>query len=169
MKRFLLGVLIMVSVVSPALSGAAGRWTAAGLRFGLHIINVKEIRIGELLVVAVGRWTYEVDWTCTPTVLVACGIMLLWFAKQKPAAYFFSCVLFAVISTFFLLLSKIVSIWTSESLGWPWDETHFTIEILVYSINLVSCLLFSEIKQRQAAHAEHETASNQPPTATARW
>ena len=118
---------------------------------GLELLGIRPLHIMSSTSFALRHGGYEVDWSCTPIILSWCGIVLLWFARQKIYIYAFSCLVCCLFSAMLIYAATVCSIYFHErGLNWIW--AHYPITILAYTASLLTCFFFSEFRQRRLTH-----------------
>jgi hypothetical protein len=152
LQRPLVLVIIGLAMMLPWLLGVNEPLSARLVLCALRMAGFSGASMESATVLTVGTAHYQVEFICTPVLLAWCGIVLLWFAGQKPWQYFLTCVAFVALSVVVITACLGASIGLHQH-GAAWTWAHFPITAIGYAGCLLGCLLFAEARQRRHREA----------------
>ena len=153
-------------VLVPWILGISEEVSAEVIAATLRVSGIQGVHFVAPAVFVVRDSAYEIEFWCTPSILPLCGIVLLWFARQRPLIYLLTSAGFTVLSGVLVFGNTVLSIHAHQR-GVDWLWAHFPGAILVYSGLLLGCIAFAEFCQRAIERESSQEHTESHPCVTA--
>jgi len=132
MRRLAVALSVGVSILGLSLCHVPERLSAAVIVECLCAVGYSHLHFTTATSFCVDGYGYHVGWTCTPCVLLLCGIPLLWFRQQSALRYFVVCTVFCTCASLLIFIGVACSI-VIHQCGVSWKWIHYPQLAVIYS------------------------------------